>query len=64
MKILINNDFTHDEVLELQQRIKDNGGYCLCALIKGEDTKCMCKDFRDLKHPGLCYCGLYEKISE
>lgn len=46
-------------------RIKENDGYCPCATIKDETTKCMCQDFRnEIKNPdfiGSCHCGLYIK---
>ena len=47
-------------VAEIKQRIKDNNGYCPCRLLKNEDTKCMCKEFRDMTE-GTCRCGLYIK---
>nr|DAQ21566.1 MAG TPA: ferredoxin-thioredoxin reductase [Caudoviricetes sp.] len=50
-------------VAEIKQRIKDNNGYCPCRLLKNEDTKCMCKDFRE-QEEGECHCGLYVKIKE
>ena len=31
----------------LLQRVKDNDGYCICALVHNPDTKCMCKEFRE-----------------
>lgn len=40
-----------------------NDGYCPCALKKDEDTKCMCKDFRNKVEQGYigeCNCGLYK----
>ena len=43
--------------------IKDNNGYCPCRLLKNEDTKCMCKEFRE-QEEGECHCGLYVKIKE
>lgn len=48
-------------------RIKENGGYCPCALEHIEDTKCMCADFRDkIKkgYEGPCNCGLYISIGD
>lgn len=45
---------------ELVAAIKANDGYCVCAVSKTPDTKCMCKDFREQKE-GLCHCGLYLK---
>jgi len=46
-----------DEVIK---KIKENDGYCPCKLTKTEDTKCMCKEFRE-QQEGLCDCGLYYK---
>ena len=50
-------------VAEIRQRIKDNNGYCPCRLLKNEDTKCMCKEFRE-QEEGECHCGLYVKIKD
>ena len=50
-------------VAEIKQRIKNNNGYCPCRLLKNEDTKCMCKEFRE-QEEGECHCGLYVKIKE
>ena len=61
MMIRYNPELSVDDVIELIDKIKDNDGYCLCALEKCEDTKCICKEFREQKH-GICHCGLYEKI--
>lgn len=44
--------------------VKANNGYCPCAVIKNEDTKCICKEFREQTVPGLCRCGRYGKIYE
>lgn len=59
-KIIVNAD---KELVELiRSRLKENNGYCPCALEKTDDTKCMCKEFRD-KTEGYCHCGLYIKIN-
>ena len=44
--------------------VKENGGYCPCMIGKTEDTKCMCRMFREQKEPGLCHCGRFEKVEE
>lgn len=53
----------NDEVAaQLWAEIQKNDGYCLCALEKTQDTKCMCKDFLDKVdqgYRGKCNCGLY-----
>ena len=50
----------------LQNKLKENGGYCPCKLEKTEDTKCMCKEFKEqINNPnfeGFCHCRLYLKI--
>ena len=58
MKIYPNKDKTkYDEVT---QAVKDNDGYCPCKLIKNEDTRCVCKDFKK-QEQGLCHCGRFYK---
>ena len=42
--------------------VKANDGYCICAVEKTPDTKCMCKDFLERKENCICHCGLYKKI--
>lgn len=41
---------------KILKAIEENDGYCPCVLIKNEDTKCPCKDFRVNKK---CHCKLY-----
>lgn len=62
MKITLNPDGA--VVKELQALIKNNGGYCPCASVKNDDTKCMCKSFREQTCAGECHCGLYIKVEE
>lgn len=40
--------------------VEENGGYCPCAVQKTEDTKCICKEFRE-QTEGTCRCGRYKK---
>lgn len=60
-KIVQNPD--REYAKEMKRRIKENNGYCPCALVKNKDTKCMCKDFREMDK-GTCSCGLYTKVDE
>lgn len=46
---------------EVEQKLHENGGYCPCSILKNEDTKCMCKAFREQQTSSVCHCGLYEK---
>ena len=58
-KIVLVDD--KDIVEDIRRRLKENGGYCPCRISKTEDTKCMCKEFRE-QIEGECHCGLYQKI--
>ena len=48
-------------VQEIREKLKENDGYCPCKIEKTDDTKCMCKEFREQKN-GECHCGLFVKI--
>lgn len=48
---------------EVKRKLKANGGYCPCSLIKSPDTKCMCKDFREMEE-GMCHCELFLKTKD
>ena len=60
MKVILNPD--KEIVKKIKEGLKKNNGYCPCRIEKTEDTKCMCKEFRELKETGICHCGLYKKI--
>ena len=62
MKIEVNPDKKF--VKELREKIKSNDGYCLCALEKNDNTKCMCKEFINSNELGYCHCGLYNKVEK
>lgn len=63
MKITYNPD--EAVVARIKEGLEKKGGYCPCRLEKTEDTKCMCKEFREqIKDPdfeGFCHCYLYYK---
>jgi len=61
MRIKTNPDKAH--VAEIRKQLKENDNYCPCVLEKTEDTKCMCKEFREMEE-GTCHCGLYIKTKE
>lgn len=62
MKVVLNSDSVF--VAEVRKRILENDGYCPCATVHDEDTKCMCKNFREQEYKGECHCGLYIKVGE
>ena len=58
MSIRVNTDSKLVE--EIRKQLKENGGYCPCSLVRTDDTKCMCREFREMES-GTCHCGLYVK---
>lgn len=58
MKIKLNPDTEYAN--EVKKALKANGGYCPCALVKNKDTKCKCREFREMEE-GMCRCGLFIK---
>ena len=60
MRIKMTDDVSFRETI--QKALKENDGYCPCRVRKTDDTKCMCKEFRDQfvrGEEGECHCGLY-----
>ena len=66
MKVTFNTD--EEVVITVKEGLKKTGGYCPCRVERTEDTKCMCKEFRDqIADPGFegfCHCMLYYKSLE
>ena len=63
MKITVNQDEV--VVKTVREGLKRTVGYCSCRLEQTEDTKCMCKEFKeqiaDPNFEGFCHCMLYYK---
>ena len=63
MKITENPNKTVADAVK--EGLKQKSGYCPCRLERTEDTKCMCKEFReqiaDPDFEGFCHCMLYYK---
>ena len=51
-----------EEYEESSEAVKLNDGYCPCLLEKNDDTKCMCKSFRDSNDTDFCHCGRFYKV--
>lgn len=63
MSIRLNDD---RELVELiREGLRQKGGYCPCRFERTEDTKCICREFReqmaDPDFEGYCHCRLYYK---
>ena len=63
MSVSLNPD--ESIVSVVREGLNRTGGYCPCRLERSEDTKCMCREFRDqIADPdfeGFCHCYLYYK---
>ena len=66
MKITLNPDA--EVVRAVKEGLARKGGYCPCRLERTEDTRCMCREFREqIKDPnfeGYCHCMLYYKSKD
>jgi hypothetical protein len=53
----------HDTYLynDINQRVKLNDCYCICSILKNKDTRCTCKEFKEMKLIGACNCGRFLK---
>ena len=62
-KIQLNPDA--EMVKIVREGLKQRGGYCPCRREQSEDTKCICREFReqmaDPEFEGYCHCMLYYK---
>lgn len=63
MSIRLNEDA--NVVARIREGLKARGGYCPCRVLKTEENKCICQEFRDqIADPnfeGYCHCRLYYK---
>ncbi|MBQ9994485.1 MAG: ferredoxin thioredoxin reductase catalytic beta chain [Clostridia bacterium] len=66
MGIRLNEDT--ELVRVIREGLKKSGGYCPCRIEREEETKCICKEFReqmaDPDFEGYCHCLLYYKEKE
>lgn len=61
MRIKVNPD--KEFVADMRKALKENNGHCPCQLERTPDTKCMCKEFREMEE-GTCHCGLFTKYKD
>lgn len=63
MSVKLNPD--EETVRLIREGLEHTGGYCPCRRERSEDTKCMCREFReqiaDPNFHGFCHCMLYYK---
>ncbi len=60
IKIVMTEDKSHAAFI--LEGLKRNEGHCPCILEKTPDTKCRCKEFREMEAPCTCLCGLFKKV--
>lgn len=59
-KVFMNTD--REKYNEVNQKIRNNGFFCISSKEKTPETSCQCLAFRNLdKEDVLCACGLYFK---
>ena len=55
-------------VKAIREGLARTGGYCPCRRQRTEDTRCICKEFReqmaDPDFEGYCHCQLYYKVGK
>lgn len=55
-------------VAEIRESLKKTGGYCPCRVERTDDTRCMCREFKeqiaDPDFEGYCHCMLYYKSKD
>ena len=55
-------------VAEIREGLKKTGGYCPCRGERTDDTRCMCREFKeqiaDPDFEGYCHCMLYYKSKD
>ncbi len=59
----------NEEVVKtIREGLRAKEGYCPCRTAKTEDTKCICREFReqmaDPDFEGYCHCMLYYKFKD
>ncbi|MCI8609002.1 MAG: ferredoxin thioredoxin reductase catalytic beta chain [Firmicutes bacterium] len=63
MAVRLNED--KEIVVRVKEGLKQTGGYCPCRVMRTEENKCICQEFKeqmaDPEFEGYCYCGLYYK---
>ena len=59
MKIIKGDNY--DEMTK-EVKIQNQQCPCVVAWARTEDTKCVCKEFREQKTEGHCHCRRYQKV--
>ena len=66
MAVKLNDD--KDLVAAVKEGLRRTGGFCPCKLERNEDTRCICREFReqiaDPEYEGYCHCMLYYKSKD
>ena len=59
----------NEEIVKtIREGLKMKGGYCPCRMERTDDTKCICREFKeqmaDPDFEGYCHCLLYYKFKD
>lgn len=63
-KLVIKPNPNADSFKAISDAVKQNDNYCCCEIEQNEDTKCMCKNFREQEESGFCHCGRFLKVKD
>lgn len=59
--------YADDETAQMiREAIVAANGHCPCSLeqFRNDDTRCMCKEFREAPSGTICHCGMYIKVED
>lgn len=64
MSLKIIKNPNNDTYEKMTLAVKNNNGYCPCLIEQSEDTKCICKEFKEQEVEGLCHCERFLKTQD
>lgn len=53
----------YEDVTQAVKATGNNQCPCIVPWARNADTKCVCKEFRELQEEGHCHCRRYQKVS-
>lgn len=62
MSLMVIKNPDEKDYNRITKAVVDNDGYCPCMLERADDTKCICKEFKEQTEPGWCHCKRFCKV--